>query len=149
MRTHYVAFSSTLALVAVGCGDLPVEDEPMSPDTSVEQGVENDATAGMTGPQKNAVRTARNYLQMSGFSRQGLIDQLSSEFADSYEVADATAAVDSLDVDWNEQAARTAKNYLSMTGFSCKGLIEQLSSDYADKYTLSQAEYGAREAGAC
>lgn len=103
----------------------------------------------LTTQQQNAVRSANAYLSISGFSRDGLIEQLSSPFGDDYEVADATAAVDSLGVDWNEQAARSARQYLNITGFSCRGLIEQLSSDFGDKYTVSQAEYGARAAGVC
>jgi hypothetical protein len=103
----------------------------------------------LTGPQNNAVRSAKHYLSMAGFSRDGLIEQLSSDYGDGYEVADATVAVDSLKIDWNEQAVRSAKQYLNMMGFSCKGLIEQLSSSAGDKYTKSQATYGARQAGAC
>lgn len=103
----------------------------------------------LTGPQKNAVRSANNYLSFAGFSRSGLIEQLSSPFGDRYSVVDATVAVDSLSVDWNAQAVRSAKNYLSIMGFSCDGLIEQLSSHAGDKYTNSQAAFGARQAGAC
>jgi len=105
--------------------------------------------AKLSGPQKNAVRSAKQYLRIAGFSRDGLIEQLSSSAGDGYEISDATAAVDSLDVDWNENAVKTAKQYLSMSGFSCSGLIEQLSSSAGDKYTVSQANYGARQAGAC
>ncbi|HWT51685.1 MAG TPA: Ltp family lipoprotein [Caulobacter sp.] len=108
-----------------------------------------EAATGLTSSQKNAARSATQYLRMSGFSREGLIDQLSSSAGDGYDVADATAAVDSLDVDWNENAVRSAKQYLSMSGFSCKGLIEQLSSSAGDKYTVTQATFGARQAGAC
>lgn len=104
---------------------------------------------GLTRPQKNAVRSARQYLSMTGFSRDGLIQQLSSSAGEGYDVADATVAVDSLDVDWNENAARSAEQYLSMMGFSCRGLIEQLSSSAGEKYTESQARYGAEKAGAC
>jgi hypothetical protein len=103
----------------------------------------------LTGPQTNAVRSAEQYLSMTGFSRKGLIDQLSSDAGEGYSVADATAAVDSLSVDWNENAAKSARQYLSMSGFSCKGLIEQLSSSAGEKYTAEQATYGARQAGAC
>ena len=105
--------------------------------------------SNLTGPQRNAARSASSYLSMMGFSRNGLIDQLSSDAGEGYSVADATAAVDSLDVDWNENAARSAKEYLDMTGFSCKRLIEQLSSSAGSKYTIEQATYGARSAGAC
>ncbi|CAN7797031.1 Ltp family lipoprotein [Paraburkholderia hospita] len=86
---------------------------------------------------------------MQGYSRNGLIRQLSSEAGDGYTVADATVAVDSLNVDWNQQAVKSAKQYLSIQGFSCKGLIRQLSSNAGDRYTVSQATYGARQAGAC
>ena len=103
----------------------------------------------LTNPQKNAVRSAEQYLSIQGFSRKGLIDQLSSEFGDGYSVADATVAVDSLRNDWNKEAVKSAKQYLSIQGFSCNGLIKQLSSDYGDKYTKAQATYGAQQAGAC
>lgn len=103
----------------------------------------------MTGPQKNAVRSAQQYLSFTGFSREGLIQQLSSSYGDGYKTADATIAVDSLNVDWNEQAVKSAKQYLDISGFSCNGLIEQLSSNAGDKYTISQATYGAQQAGAC
>lgn len=103
----------------------------------------------LTGQQKNAVRSAEAYLSFKGFSRKGLITQLSSEFGDKYRVSDATRAVDSLNIDWNQQAVRAAKSYLEMRGFSCQGLIDQLSSDFGDQFTRGQAQYGARQAGAC
>ena len=107
------------------------------------------ASGNLTAAQRNAVRSANSYLQLSGFSRQGLIDQLSSEFGDSYSVGDATVAVNSLSTDWNAQAARSAVSYLALSGFSCQGLIDQLSSEFGDKYTVEQATYGATQAGIC
>ena len=104
---------------------------------------------GLTNPQKNAVRSAEQYLSFQGFSRSGLIRQLSSDYGDAYDIGDATVAVDSLNIDWNEQATRSAEQYLNMQGFSCQGLIRQLSSDAGDGYTERQATYGARQAGAC
>jgi len=111
---------------------------------------ENEVVAvGLTGAAANAARSAQQYLALTGFSREGLIAQLSSEAGNGYDIADATAAVDSLAVDWDEQAARSAEQYLQITGFSCDGLIEQLSSDAGSGYTESQARYGAERAGAC
>jgi hypothetical protein len=86
---------------------------------------------------------------MQGFSRAGLIEQLSSSFGDGYRIEDATVAVDSLNIDWNKEAVKSARQYLDMQGFSCNGLIQQLSSSAGDKYTVNQATYGARQAGAC
>lgn len=120
-----------------------------NPATSAAEEPESNPTEGLFGSQANAARNAQQYLDMTGFSRQGLIQQLSSDAGNGYSVADATAAVDSLTVDWNEQAVRSAKQYLNMTGFSCSGLIEQLSSDAGSKYTKAEARYGAEQAGAC
>jgi hypothetical protein len=131
--------SSTVDINAGGQADLQ-ESSPV---------VASTAKPRLTPAQANAVRSAEQYLAMTGFSRQGLIDQLSSDAGEGYSVSDATAAVDSLNVDWNENAARSAKQYLEMTGFSCKGLIEQLSSSAGEKYSVAQATYGARQAGAC
>jgi hypothetical protein len=78
-----------------------------------------------------------------------LIEQLSSNFGDQYEKRDARIAVESLNVDWNEQAVRSAQQYLELQGFSCQGLIDQLSSNYGDRYTESQARYGASRTYAC
>jgi len=96
--------------------------------------------------QSNAVRDAQTYLEMDGFSRKGLIRQLSSDAGDGYTVKAATAAVDSLHIDFNEQAARSAKGYLSMQAFSRNGLIRQLESS-SEGFTHSQAVYGVKAAG--
>lgn len=130
---------------AIGASGTPVSatEEASAGDQSSVPDV------GLFGPQANAARSAQQYIDMTGFSRRGLIEQLSSDAGNGYDVADATAAVDSLTVDWNEQATRSAKQYLEMTGFSCSGLIEQLSSDAGSKYTKAQARYGAEQAGAC
>jgi pyruvate/2-oxoglutarate dehydrogenase complex dihydrolipoamide acyltransferase (E2) component len=103
----------------------------------------------LTRPQKYAAKSATRYLSISGFSRNGLIHQLSSSAGEGYDVADATVAVDGLKIDWNQQAVRSAKQYLDVQAFSCKGLIRQLSSRAGEKYTVDQATYGAQQAGAC
>jgi hypothetical protein len=85
----------------------------------------------------NARRSAESYLDFSGFSRSGLIDQLEFE---GYPTEAATQAVDSLNVDWNEQAARSAESYLEYTAFSHAGLVDQLEFE---GFTPEQAEHGA------
>jgi len=78
-----------------------------------------------------------------GFSRLGLINQLVS--FDAFSSADATFAVDYLNVDWNEQAGRKAQDYLDVMGFSRSGLLNQLVS--FDQFTPSQAAYGVSAVG--
>lgn len=73
----------------------------------------------LTVAQRQALIAAKGYVSMgSGFSHQGLIDQLSSAYGNGFSVADATTAVDSLAVDYNAQAVLAAKGYLSLGGFS-------------------------------
>lgn len=94
-----------------------------------------------TASQKNAIRKAKSYLDMSGFSRDGLIKQLEFE---KFSKADATYAVDGLSIDWNIQAERKAKSYNEMSGYSRDGLIGQLKFE---GFTLEQAEFGVRAIG--
>ncbi|QJY46532.1 Ltp family lipoprotein [Pseudonocardia broussonetiae] len=95
----------------------------------------------MTVSQSSAVRKAEDYLSYMGFSRSGLVDQLEFE---GFSTADATFAVDSVTVDWMEQAAKKAQSYMDYTGFSRSGLIDQLEFE---GFTSEQARYGADSVG--
>ena len=99
------------------------------------------ATAYMTLSQKNAYKSAQSYLRYSGFSRQRLIKQLEYE---KYSTADATAAVDALVVDWNQEAAECAASYMKTSSFSRDKLYDQL---IYEGFTPSQAEYGVQSVG--
>jgi hypothetical protein len=85
----------------------------------------------------------------SGFSEAGLIRQLSSSAGDGYPLAIATAAVDSLNVNWNAQAVLAAKGYLQTSSFSCSGMVQQLDSSAGSQFTAAQARYGATAVGLC
>jgi hypothetical protein len=96
---------------------------------------------------QNALSAARDYLDFSAFSRQGLIDQLSSNYGSGFKVEDATWAVDQLNTDWKEQAVRAAKEYLDFSPFSRQGLIDQLSSAFGSKFTVEEATYAVNKIG--
>jgi len=100
-----------------------------------------DPYANETVSQRNARKKAESYLDVSAFSRKGLIEQL--EYS-KFSTADATYGTDILRTDWNEQAAKKAKSYLEISAFSREGLIEQL--EYTG-FTRPQAEFGARAVG--
>ena len=100
--------------------------------------------------EQNAIQAAQQYLSLeSGFSQAGLIQQLSSSAGDGYPLAVATAAVDSLNVDWNAQAVLAAKAYLKTAPFSCSGLEQQLDSSSGSQFTAAQATYAATQVGLC
>ncbi|MBD5151194.1 MAG: hypothetical protein HDT16_01565 [Oscillibacter sp.] len=99
-------------------------------------------TDSATASQKSALSQAKNYLKVSAFSYEGLIDQLEYE---KYTHEDAVYAADNCGADWNEQALQSAKSYLKLMEFSYEGLIDQLGYE---KYTTEQATYAADNCGA-
>ena len=101
----------------------------------------NATVFGQTASQKNAVRAAKNYLNVIPFSYNGLIDQL--EF-DGFTTEQAVYGANNCGADWNKQAVRAAKNYLNVIPFSYNGLIDQLEFD---GFTTEQAVYAAKQSG--
>ena len=98
-------------------------------------------TTQFTRSEENAIASARSYLDYTAFSRKGLIEQLEYE---GFSTADATLAVDYLNVDWFEQAWLSAESYLDYTAFSRSGLIDQL---LYEGFTQEQATYGVDKTG--
>ncbi len=94
-----------------------------------------------TVSQKNAVRKAKDYLSLMGFSRKGLIEQLEFE---GFSNEDAAYAADKINANWKEQAVRKAEDYLNLMGFSRKGLIEQLEFE---GFSKEDAAYAADKMG--
>ena len=97
----------------------------------------------LTKGQEEAAAKAETYVSFTGFSRKGLIHQLTAY--DKFSVSDATVGVDSLNINWNEQAAKKAQTYLEMANMSQRALVSQLTSG-AEGFTKAQAEYGAKVA---
>ncbi|HCU79038.1 MAG TPA: hypothetical protein DGU37_11170, partial [Microbacterium sp.] len=105
----------------------------------------------LTLGQQNAIRSARSYLDFTAFSRAGLFEQLTSEYGEGFEAADAEFAIAHLEqnglVDWNAEAAESAQSYLDFTSFSRQGLYDQLTSEYGEQFTPEQAEYALTAVG--
>lgn len=85
--------------------------------------------------QKNAIRKAESYLDLTGFSKSGLIKQLVFE---GFSEEDSAYAVENIQVDWKEQAVKKGKEYLDMSGFSRSGLYDQLTFE---GFTDEEATY--------
>lgn len=115
----------------------PIESEPV-----FSPGQEDSTKETETMGQRNALRAAKNYLNVMAFSYDSLITQLEFE---KYEHDDAVYAAENCGADWNEQALKAAKNYLNTSAFSYEGLIRQLEYE---KYTTEQATYGVDNCGA-
>jgi hypothetical protein len=131
--------------VEAGDSEEPTTEEAVE-ETTTEEAPPPPPEPELTAAQENAIESAQSYLALAGFSRQGLIDQLTSEYGEGFKKKDAVFAVDYLDPNWKKEAVESAKSYLEFGSFSLQGLIEQLESPYGDQYTHAQAVYGARKA---
>lgn len=120
--------------------DKPTNNKEPSIDNSKPN--ETDTQVSATTGQINALKKAKSYLNVSAFSREGLIKQLEFE---KFSNEDAVYAVDNCGADWNEQALKKAKSYLSISAFSYTGILKQLEFE---KFTSEQATYGADNCGA-
>ena len=110
----------------------PVAPKPVAP---------KPAAAKLTFAQENAKGTAEDYLDMSGFSKKGLIEQLKFE---GYKTKDIDAALATMKVNWNAEAAESAQSYVDMSHFSHKSLTDQLEFE---GFTSKQAAYGVKSVG--
>jgi len=129
-KKHVTALATTVLLAISGVTAGGAQAAPFEP-----------ALPLSPASQQNALRAAKQYLEMTAYSHDGLIKQLEYE---QYSAEDATYAADNVNADWNQQAARAAKQYLDMTAYSHGGLVSQLEYE---GYTSAQAEYGVAAAG--
>lgn len=126
--------------------DWVVSTQTLSEGRKADAGAEVFVTAEAPKPvytlsQQNAIRQAKSYLEYSGFSRTGLIDQLEYE---GYSTEDATFGADNAGADWAAEAAETAASYLEYSSFSRQGLYDQLAYE---GFTDAEIQYGLAAVG--
>ena len=120
------------------------EDEAIS---AVEQ-LEAD---GLVDWNAEALEAASSFIEQKAFSRQGLLNQLTSSYGSQFTLKEATAAVDYLEenelVDWNAEAVEAAKSFSDITNLTKQDLYNQLTSKQGAGFTKAQAEYALKELG--
>ena len=141
------AGGSTPAASTPAASSPPASSAPWDSNTLAPSASSAPAAPAPTVAQEQALDAAKSYLDMGGFSKAGLIEQLTSSAGEGFEMADARWAVRHAHADWNEQAVESAKSYLDMGGFSRESLIEQLTSSAGEQFTLAQATYAADQVG--
>ena len=88
-----------------------------------------------------ALAKAYDYLEYSGFSKQGLYGQLTSTAGEQFTPEEAQYAVDNVDVDWNAEALEAAESYYNTMGMTGQELYDQLVSEYGEQFTPEEAQY--------
>jgi hypothetical protein len=134
----------TLAMTYDDClldPNTTMEECDLLPDSPEDTLVEENP--GLTLGQESALRTGQQYIDMTGFSKKGLIQQLSSPAGNGYSRSDAIFAANNVVVDWNAEAVEAAESYLDIIPMSKNELIQQLSSPAGSQFTPAQARYAA------
>lgn len=90
---------------------------------------------------KSALRKAKVYSDTMSMSKEGLYDQLTSEYGEKFSDEAAQYAMDNLEADWNKNALKKAKTYSDTMSMSKAGLYDQLTSEYGEKFTEEEAQY--------
>ena len=78
---------------------------------------------------------------MMHMSKQGIYDQLTSEYGDQFDVEAAQYAIDNLNEDYNENALKCGENYKKTMHMSKARIYDQLTSENGEKFTAEEAQY--------
>lgn len=90
---------------------------------------------------KSALSQATSYANTMHMSKQGVYDQLVSEYGGKFSPAAAQYGIDNVKADWNANALAKAKNYQDSMHMSPAAIHDQLTSAYGEKFTQSEADY--------
>ena len=74
-------------------------------------------------------------------SKQGVYDQLTSEYGEQFSTEAAQYAIDNVKADWNANALEKAKSYQDTMSMSPSAIRDQLTSEYGEKFTEEEADY--------
>ena len=94
-----------------------------------------------TTEQRNALAKAKVYSDTMYMSKQGIYDQLTSDYGEQFPADAAQYAVDHLEADYNKNALEKAKTYQKDMKMSKAAIYDQLTSSYGEKFTQSEAQY--------
>lgn len=90
---------------------------------------------------QNALNKAKSYSDRMRMSKQGIYDQLTSEYGEKFSAEAAQYAVDHLQADYNANALAKAKIYQETMSMSPSAIYDQLVSSYGEKFTPEEAQY--------
>jgi len=90
---------------------------------------------------KSALNKAGSYASAQYMSKQGVYDQLTSQYGEKFSKEAAQYAIDNVKADWNANALAKAKSYQEQQSMSPAAIHDQLVSEYGEKFTAAEADY--------
>lgn len=89
----------------------------------------------------SALSKAEQYSDTMHMSKQGIYDQLVSEYGEQFSEEAAQYAIDNLEADYKANALEKAKEYQDTMDMSPEAIRDQLTSEYGEKFTQEEADY--------
>ena len=90
---------------------------------------------------RSALNQADTYANSMNLSKQGLYDQLVSEFGGQFKPEAAQYAIDNVNADWKANALAQAKTYQNDMSLSPAAVRDQLASEHGGQFTAEEANY--------
>jgi len=90
---------------------------------------------------KSALNKAMMYAKTMHMSKQGVYDQLVSEYGEKFSAEAGQYAIDNMTADWNANALVKAKTYQDTMNMSPVAIHDQLTSEFGEKFTKVEADY--------
>lgn len=115
--------------------------EPTKAATEAVTEAPKETEADIPKEYRNALKSAETYAKNMHMSKQGIRDQLVSEYGEKFSEEAADYAMENLEADWKENALITAKNYQDSMHMSKEAIRDQLVSEYGEKFTQEEADY--------
>lgn len=93
---------------------------------------------------QSALAKAESYANTMNMSKQGVHDQLVSDYGEKFSKAAADYAMKHVEADWNANALAKAKEYQESMHMSPDAIRDQLVSEYGEKFTKAEADYALK-----
>ncbi len=90
---------------------------------------------------KNALKRAETYSKTLHMSKEGIYQQLVSEYGEGFPADAAKWAIEHLNADYKYNALKKAESYSNSMYMSKKGIYNQLISAYGENFTKEEAQY--------
>lgn len=90
---------------------------------------------------ESALKQAETYSNVMHMSKQGIYDQLVSEYGGQFSKEAAQYAIDNVNANWKENALKSANSYQNTLNMSPAAIYDQLVSEYGGQFTAEEAQY--------
>lgn len=110
-------------------------------DSSSSSSTSTASDSGVSTEYKNALAKAQTYSDTMHMSKQGIYNQLTSEYGEKFPADAAQYAIDNIKADWNANALAKAKMYQDQMNMSASAIHDQLTSEYGEQFTADEADY--------